>query len=167
MKKLWTECRTRSQEKNKYSSFESVTEFKYMRVTLKDQNCMHEELKIKLISEKPCLIIRPSILISYSRINSTESPDWSTGNVSDGRLMSQLGRERVDQCVSAIRVVELPVLFCFRSNWNHVTEVGGPSGLWDPRWRTHEKWPGLCGCNPAISSEVHGNGEQQAWTMGQ
>jgi len=33
---------------------------------------------------------------------------------------------RVDQCVSAVREVEVPVLICLCSSSNHVTEVGGP-----------------------------------------
>ena len=32
---------------------------------------------------------------------------------------------RVDQCVSAVRAVEVPVLVCLRSGFGHVTEVGG------------------------------------------
>jgi hypothetical protein len=32
---------------------------------------------------------------------------------------------RVDQCVSAIRAVEVSVFVCLRSSCNHVTEVGG------------------------------------------
>ena len=32
---------------------------------------------------------------------------------------------RVDQCVSAVRAVEVPVLVCLCSIWYHVTEVGG------------------------------------------
>jgi len=43
--------------------------------------------------------------------------------------MSQIGRVLVDRCVSAIRMVGVPVIFCLRSSLNHVTEVGGPSGL--------------------------------------
>jgi hypothetical protein len=35
-------------------------------------------------------------------------------------------RVRLDQCVSAIRAVEVPVFVCLRSGCNHVTEVGGP-----------------------------------------
>jgi hypothetical protein len=31
----------------------------------------------------------------------------------------------VDQCVSAVRAVEVPVLVCLHSSCNHVTEVGG------------------------------------------
>ena len=45
-------------------------------------------------------------------------------------LMSQVGksaqsRVRVDQFVSAVRAVEVPVLVCLRSGCYHVTEVGG------------------------------------------
>ena len=32
---------------------------------------------------------------------------------------------RVDQCVSAVIAVEVPVLVCLRSSCSHVTEVGG------------------------------------------
>jgi hypothetical protein len=32
---------------------------------------------------------------------------------------------RGDQCDSAVRAVEVPVLVCLRSSCNHVTEVGG------------------------------------------
>jgi hypothetical protein len=32
---------------------------------------------------------------------------------------------RIDQCVSAVRAVEVPVLVCLRSSRNHVIEVGG------------------------------------------
>jgi hypothetical protein len=31
----------------------------------------------------------------------------------------------VDQCVCAVRAVEVSVLVCLRSNCSHVTEVGG------------------------------------------
>ena len=60
---------------------------------------------------------------TYSRINSTKSPASGEGNVS---LESARSSVRVDQCVSAIRAVEMPVFFCLRSNCNHVTELGGP-----------------------------------------
>jgi hypothetical protein len=67
----------------------------------------------------------------YSRINSTKSPASGTGTVSEPRLMYRVGgsarsRVRVDQCVSAVRAVEVPVLVCLRSSCSHVTEVGGP-----------------------------------------
>jgi len=39
--------------------------------------------------------------------------------------MSQVCSVRVDQCVSAVRAVEVPVSVCLRSGCNHVTEVGG------------------------------------------
>jgi len=34
-------------------------------------------------------------------------------------------RMRLDQCVCAIRAVEMPVLACFSSSCSEVTEVGG------------------------------------------
>ena len=43
------------------------------------------------------------------------------GNVNEPLLMSQVGRVRVDQCVSADRAVGVPVLVCLRRNCNHVT----------------------------------------------
>jgi hypothetical protein len=44
--------------------------------------------------------------------------------------------ECAKSCVPAIRAVELPVVFaCLLSSSRHVTEVGGPYGLWDLRWR--------------------------------
>jgi hypothetical protein len=65
------------------------------------------------------------------RINSTKSP------VSCRRIFAIIGkchkagdaRVRVDQCVSAFRAVEVPVLVCLRRSCNHVTEVGGPYDL--------------------------------------
>jgi hypothetical protein len=41
--------------------------------------------------------------------------------------MSHVGRVRVDQCVSAVRVAvgEMPVLVRLRSSCSHVTEIGG------------------------------------------
>jgi len=67
---------------------------------------------------------------SYSRMNSTKSPASGAGKVSKPRLMSRSresarSRVRVDQCVSAVREVEVPVWVCLRSNDSHVTEVGG------------------------------------------
>ena len=52
--------------------------------------------------------------------------------------MSQFGTVRevvcaVDQCVSAVRAVEVPVLVCLRSSSNHVTEVWVPYGSWGSR----------------------------------
>jgi hypothetical protein len=32
----------------------------------------------------------------------------------------------VDHCVSAVRAVEVPVLVCLRSGYDHFNEVGGP-----------------------------------------
>jgi hypothetical protein len=57
-------------------------------------------------------------------------PALSAGKVSHPGLMSHIqglarSRVRVDQCVSAVRAVEVPVLVCLRSSCIHVTEVGG------------------------------------------
>jgi hypothetical protein len=66
----------------------------------------------------------------YSRSNSTKSPASGASNVSELRLMSSResarSRVRVDQCVSAVRAVGVPVCGCLRSSCNHVTEAGGP-----------------------------------------
>ena len=61
----------------------------------------------------------------YSRINSAKCPASDAGNVSEPRLMSQVGRERVEQCVSAVRAWEVPLLVCLCSGCSHVTEVEG------------------------------------------
>ena len=54
------------------------------------------------------------------RINSTKSPVSNLGYVSQSRLMSQVGksarsRVRIDQCVSAIRAVDVSVFVCLHS----------------------------------------------------
>ena len=67
-------------------------------------------------------------LYIYSRINSTKSPASGAGNVSEHGLISQALRLRVDQRVSAVRAVEVPVLVCLRSSWYHV------SGRWVVRF---------------------------------
>ena len=36
---------------------------------------------------------------------------------------------RVDQCVSVVRAVEVPVFVCFLSGCSYVTEVGGAIGF--------------------------------------
>jgi hypothetical protein len=69
----------------------------------------------------------------YSRSNSKKSPGSGAVKVSKPSLISQAGtvREVVcagDQCVSAVRAVEVPLLVCLRSSCNHVTEV-------DSRWK--------------------------------
>jgi hypothetical protein len=84
----------------------------------------------------------------YSRINNTKSPASGAGNVRKPRLMSPIresarSRVRVGQCVSAVWMVEVPVLVCLRRRCNHMTEVRGPKSLRDSL--------GLCGCNPAIN----------------
>ena len=62
----------------------------------------------------------------YSKINSIKSHVSGAGNVSECRLMSQRGsariRVRLDQYISAVRAVEVPVVVCERSSCNHVTE---------------------------------------------
>jgi len=50
--------------------------------------------------------------------------------------MSQVCIVRVDQRVSAIRAVEVPVFVYLRSSCNHVTELAGPLGLLDSRLMT-------------------------------
>ena len=59
----------------------------------------------------------------YRRINYTKSPDSGAGNISRESARSCVG---VDQRVSAIRAVEVPVFAYLRSSCNHVTGVGGP-----------------------------------------
>jgi hypothetical protein len=61
----------------------------------------------------------------YCSSNSTKSPASGAGNVSEPRLMSHVGRVRVDRCVSAVRAVMVPVLVCLRSSCSHMTEAGG------------------------------------------
>ena len=63
---------------------------------------------------------------THSRINSTKSPAPDAGNISEPRLISQVGGVRVGQCFSAIRAVETSVLVCLRSSCGHVKEVGRP-----------------------------------------
>jgi len=48
------------------------------------------------------------------------------GNVSEPTVMSQVGSVRVDQRVSAVRAMEVPLFVWVRSSFSHVTEVGGP-----------------------------------------
>jgi hypothetical protein len=67
----------------------------------------------------------------YSWSDSTKSPGSGSAPVSEPRLVSHVGRVREDQCVDTVRVVEVPGLVCLRSSSYHVTEVGGPCGLWD------------------------------------
>ena len=60
-----------------------------------------------------------------SSINPIRYPASGEINVSEPRLMS-VGNVRVDQCVSAVRAVAVPVFLWLRSSCYHVTEVGGP-----------------------------------------
>ena len=68
----------------------------------------------------------------YSSINSTKSPALGAYNIRKPTLMSEVGSRRslvgVDQRVSAVRSVEVPVLICLltRSRCNHVTDVWWP-----------------------------------------
>jgi hypothetical protein len=63
-------------------------------------------------------------------INSTKSPASGPDIINKPSLMLQVGSIRslvlVDHCVSAVRVMDLPVLVCLRSSCSHVTEAGGP-----------------------------------------
>jgi hypothetical protein len=66
---------------------------------------------------------------SYCRTNSTKSPALGAGYVSEPKADvtsqdSARSRVRVDQCVCAVRAVEVPVLVCLRRGCDHVTEVG-------------------------------------------
>jgi hypothetical protein len=68
--------------------------------------------------------VTPCILVDmYSKSSSIMSPASGAGYVSE--LMSQVGRVRVDQCVSASKVVQVPVFAFLRSSYTHMTEVGG------------------------------------------
>jgi len=53
------------------------------------------------------------------------SPASGAGNAGEPSRESAQSRVRVNQCVLAIRAVEVPAFVCLRSNCNHVTEVGG------------------------------------------
>ena len=72
---------------------------------------------------------RPWHSLKYYRNNSTKTPASGAGNVSDPRLMSQVGRLR-EVVRSWIGVL---ILARLRSSRNNVTEVGEPSVWWD--WR--------------------------------
>jgi len=71
---------------------------------------------------------------NVGRINSTKSPTLGTGNISEPSFVtsweSAQSRVRVDQCVSAVRTVEMPVFICLLSSYSHVTGVGGTQSLW-------------------------------------
>ena len=54
----------------------------------------------------------------YGSSNSTKSPASGIATVSQPRLLSQVGRVRVYQCVSAVEVVEMPVFLWALSSSN-------------------------------------------------
>ena len=59
---------------------------------------------------------------------------------------------RVDQRVSAVAVVEVPVLFCLRSSCSHVTE-GEDRKVYENRAEgCRAKCRGHCGCNSLITT---------------
>ena len=57
-------------------------------------------------------------VVGCSGSNSTKSPASGTGKVSEPSLLSQVKSVRVGQCVSAVTVVEVPVLVCLCSSCN-------------------------------------------------
>jgi hypothetical protein len=63
-------------------------------------------------------------VVGCSRSNSTKSPASGTGKESKPNLMSQVRNVRIDQCFSAIIVVEVPVSSAYVAA-AIVTEVGG------------------------------------------
>ena len=74
------------------------------------------------------------LIHGYSTINFIQSPAFGVGNLSEPKLTSHVDRVRcvsVNQCVSAVRVLEVPAFFRLSSSCSHVTKVGGPSGLSD------------------------------------
>ena len=91
----------------------------------------------------------------YDRNNSTKTPASGAGKVSEPRLMSEeresaRNHVHVNQCVSAVKAVEVPVFVCLGRSCNHVTEADGPQSLWESCWGFSDKMTGLGGCNPAI-----------------
>ena len=58
----------------------------------------------------------------------------------------------VDQRVSAVGVVELPVLFRLRSSCNHVTEGEDRKVCENRAEGCHAKCLGHCGCNSLITN---------------
>ena len=67
---------------------------------------------------------------NYSRLISKTSAASDEGDVSEPRLMLQVGenalsRVGLGQCVCAVRAVEVSVLVCLSNSRIHVTEVQG------------------------------------------
>jgi len=70
----------------------------------------------------------------YSRINSTKFPDLGAANISEPRLVLEVGR--LHEVVYAYRSVCFcnprdggALFFCLYGSCSHVTEVGGSLGL--------------------------------------
>jgi hypothetical protein len=57
-------CRTKSQLATADKAFENMAKLLYLRITLKDQNCFHEEIKNILNSGNNCFHFIHSILSS-------------------------------------------------------------------------------------------------------
>lgn len=55
------------------------------------------------------VLVATALCTLRSRIESKNSPASDAGNVSEPRLMSQVGRVRVAQCFSAVREVAVSV----------------------------------------------------------
>lgn len=58
---------------------------------------------------------------------------------------------RVVQCVPAVRAVDVSVFACIRSRCVYVTEVGGPSDLWESRKKLLCIVTGICIIVPYVS----------------
>ena len=95
--------------------------------------------------------------VCYRRINPSKTPGWSAccyGDADVRNLESAQCRMHIDQFVSALRVVQVPVLVFLRSSCKHMTEGGGPYVLWGLHWNLSWKWRRFVGCIPPLPKHV-------------